>query len=103
MILSIDRTLIEDLNAAKKEGYSSEFIFRDEKLHCRTNKKSYTKEECILMEYCRHEGMNDPSDSSILFLIKCNDGTKGCLTSAYGIDADTDLIEFVMSLPKDKT
>ena len=100
MILSIDRTLLEDLAAAKEAGYTSEFIYRDEMLLCRTNNKSYSKEECSLVEYCRHEGMSDPSDSSILFLIECNDGTKGCLTSAYGIDADTDLIEFVIALPK---
>ena len=44
--------------------------------------------------------MNDPGDSSILFLIECKDGIKGCLTSAYGKDADTDLMDFVLSLPK---
>jgi hypothetical protein len=44
--------------------------------------------------------MNDPSDSSILFLIECNDNTKGCLSSAYGKDADPNLIDFVKKLYK---
>jgi hypothetical protein len=46
--------------------------------------------------------MNDPGDSSILFLIACTDGIKGCLSSAYGVDADTDLIEFVRALKKEQ-
>ncbi len=100
MILSQKNTLTEDITAARKEGFTSDFMFRNGRLTCRTNNKDYTAEDCTLIEYCRHEGMNDPSDSSILFLIACNDGIKGCLTSAYGVDADTELIEFVMSLPK---
>lgn len=63
------------------------------------NAKPWNKE---YVESCRHEGLSDPSDASILFLIECKDGTKGCLSSAYGISADTDLIEFVLSLEKRK-
>ncbi|MGK0386777.1 MAG: hypothetical protein ACI849_001396 [Patiriisocius sp.] len=100
MILSQSNTLLEDIEAARKEGYTSDFMYRLGKFSCRTNTKEYVAADCTLIEYCRHEGMNDPGDSSILFLIACNDGVKGCLSSAYGVDADTDLIEFVMSLSK---
>lgn len=102
MILSQSNTLLEDIAAAKKEGYTSDFMYREHRLLCRTNNKWYEKEECTLVEYCRHEGMNDPGDSSILFLIVCTDGTKGCLSSAYGMDADPELIEFVLALKKEE-
>lgn len=84
----------------KKEGFTEEFIYREGKLLGRNNNKSYNNEECILIEYCIHEGMSDPSDQSILFLIECEDETKGCLSSAYGIYAETELIDFCVSLKK---
>ncbi len=100
MILSVSNTLLEDLAAAKESGYIEDFMYLDNQLIARNSKKAYAAKDCTLMEYCRHEGMNDPSDASIVFLIKCTDGTKGCLSSAYGKDADTDLIDFVLALEK---
>ena len=100
MILSNSRTLLEDITYAKDKGYLEEFIFRDGKILGRTNQKTYLNNECKLIEYCIHEGMSDPSEQSILFLIECYDQTKGCLSSAYGIYAETELIDFCMSLNK---
>lgn len=100
MILSTHNTLLEDIQLAKKEGYTEDFMYADKKIIGRSNKKEYSASECILIEYCRHEGASDPDDASILFLIQCADGTKGCLSSAYGRFADTALIDFVMSLQK---
>jgi hypothetical protein len=100
MILSNSRTLLEDLEAAKKNGYDKEFYFRNDKITCRESKLTYTKNDCSLAESCIHEGLSDPSDQSILFLIQCKDETKGCLVSGYGTYADSELIEFCISLPK---
>ncbi|MGB5647092.1 hypothetical protein [Muriicola sp.] len=100
MILSQSNTLTQDIEAAKKEGFATAFYFRDEKIHCRNSSKKYGKDECILVEYCRHAGMNDPGDESILFLIECTDGVKGYLTSGYGIYADTDTVDFILSLKR---
>lgn len=100
MILSNSRTLLEDITEAKNSGYSEEFMFRNDNLIGRKNKKSYKKNDCSLIEYCIHEALSDPSEQSILFLIGCSDGTKGCLSSAYGIYADSKLIEFCLSIRK---
>lgn len=100
MILSQNNTLIEDIHAARKAGYTMEFLYRDEKIHCRSTSQSFGASDCFLVEYCRHEGMNDPGDGSILFLIQCRGGDKGYLSSAYGIYADTELIDFILSLKK---
>ena len=100
MILSKTNTLSQDITVARNAGFTSDFLYRENRLLCRTNNKWYDKNECYLVEYCRHEELNDPSDSSILFLIECSDGTKGCLSCAYGTYADSDLIEFVLSLNK---
>lgn len=100
MILSANNTLFEDIEHAKKKGFVEDFIYTDGTLSGRNNKKKYSGYECTLAEYLRHEGLNDPSDASILFLIACADGTKGCLSSAYGKDADPNLINFVLALKK---
>lgn len=100
MILSSANSLLEDINAARTAGFVEDFRYADQRLIARGGGKAYGAEDCILIEFCRHEGMNDPSDASILFLIECSDGTKGCLSSAYGPDADTELIGFVRSLKK---
>jgi len=101
MILSDSNTLLEDIKAARAAGYTSDFMYRDDRLLCRANNVWYSAQELVLVESCRHEGMNDPSDSSILFLITASDGIKGCLSSAYGKDAEVDLINFVLSLQKE--
>ncbi|WP_299223624.1 hypothetical protein [uncultured Aquimarina sp.] len=98
MILSSHKTLLEDICIAKENGFTTDFLFRDDIIYDRKTNKGYGKDDCILIEYCRHEGLNDPSDASILFLIECADGTKGCLSSNYGIHADLDLMQFALSL-----
>ena len=100
MILSVQNTLTEDIQLARKNGFTEDFYHRDGFLIGRNNGKSYSKTDCELIEYCRHEGLTDPSDASILFLIECRDGTKGCLSSAYGAYADTEVIEFVLAIKK---
>jgi len=100
MILSNSRTLLEDIEEAKSNGYSEEFIFINNELKGRNNNITYSKAECELIEYCIHEGMSDPSDQSILFLIQCTDGTKGCISGAYGTYADVNLIEFTKAIKK---
>tara|TARA_R110000868_G_scaffold64278_3_gene193198 strand:- start:288 stop:599 length:312 start_codon:yes stop_codon:yes gene_type:complete len=100
MILSEKNTLSEDISAAKKKGYNLEFYYRNQKLYSRNSNQVFTKDECYLVEYCRHEGMTDPGDASILFLISCNDGSKGCISTGYGIYAESEVIDFILSLKK---
>ena len=98
MILSAEKTLLEDIDFARKAGFSEDFYYSEGYLVGRNTKNKYDKSECALVEFCRHEGQSDPSDASILFLIECDDGIRGCLSSAYGHYADSEVIDFVLSL-----
>ncbi|WP_299431404.1 hypothetical protein [uncultured Aquimarina sp.] len=98
MILSPHKTFLEDIQNAKNQGFTVDFLFKDNRIYDRKTKKRYAIEECILVEYCRHKGLSDPSDTSILFLIACDDGIKGCLSSNYAAHADLDLMQFALSL-----
>ncbi len=101
MILSSENTLLQDIAEAKANGFTEDFMYSENTIIARQSKKMFRQTDCALVEYCRHEGMSDVDDASIVFLIACNDGTKGCLSSAYGKDADVALIEFVMALKRD--
>ncbi|GAA3521872.1 hypothetical protein GCM10022393_40410 [Aquimarina addita] len=98
MILSSHKTLLEDIEAAKKAGFTADFLYKDNQIYDRETNKAYSIENCTLIEYCRHEGFNDPGDASILFLISCDDGIKGCLSSNYGVHADLNLMQFALSI-----
>ncbi|AXT51129.1 hypothetical protein D1818_09935 [Aquimarina sp. BL5] len=98
MILLSHKTLLEDIQNVKKQGFTVDFLFKDDMIYDRKTNKGYGKRDCVLIEYCRHEGLSDPSDASILFLIACFDGVKGCLSSNYGVHADLDLMQFALSL-----
>ncbi|MFL1897074.1 hypothetical protein ACJRPK_15325 [Aquimarina sp. 2-A2] len=98
MKLSPYKTLLEDIQTAKNQGFTVDFLFKDDMIYNRESGKGYSKHDCLLVSYSRHEGLSDPSDASILFLIACNDGLKGCLSSNYGIHADMELMQFALSL-----
>lgn len=100
MILSNARTLNEDLEYAKLNGYNEEFIFSNDQLINRNNQKLHDKTECTLVEYCYREEGTNTSDPTILFLIQCSDNTKGSLTCSDKTYADAQLIEFAMGLDK---
>jgi hypothetical protein len=100
MILSSNVSLLEDIVRANKAGFDREFRYSEERLIDRQTEKQYLQSECNLVEYSRHEGMNDPGDSTILFLISCQDGIKGFISNAYGVYADVELMDFVMGMEK---
>lgn len=93
-------TLINGIYRAKKIGFTSEFIF--DKQHYRlidtTGEWLYAPSSCTLVKYERFEGMSDPADSSILFLIRCSDGNQGYISSPYGIYADKQLLRFMSEI-----
>ncbi len=90
MIHSQHRTLIEDSDTTRKEGFIVECYFKNEKIADRNSSQDYEQHECNLVENSSHEGMKDASDSFILFLIECAYGSKGYLNGTYRAYADTD-------------
>ena len=52
--------------------------------------KTYRPEELEILKTFRFEGASDPSDSSILYIIKANDGLTGYSLDSYGAYSDHD-------------
>ncbi|HEY4061759.1 MAG TPA: hypothetical protein VGM30_07650 [Puia sp.] len=52
--------------------------------------KTYQPEELLILKTFRFEGASDPSDSSILYIIRANDGLTGYSLDSYGAYSDHD-------------
>lgn len=52
--------------------------------------KNYQPEDLLITKTYRFEGMSDPSDNSILYIINANDGLTGYSLDAYGLYSNHD-------------
>lgn len=82
-------TLSEALNALKQQGYTRDFNLTNDSLVCRTSGESFPPQTFQVDRFFRFEGLNDPDDSSILYAITAQDGTRGVLVDAYGVYANS--------------
>lgn len=94
-------TLIERLEELKERGYTYDFnltahaleFHKDDGINLKLNPDDFT-----IVEFFRFEGMSNPSDTSILYVIESCDGLKGTLVSSYGVYADAMSNEMIQKL-----
>ena len=66
------------------------------------NGKFFQPHDLKIIKTYRFEGESDPSDSSILYLMECNDGTIGYSVDAYGAFSNHDDVDyngFIVKIP----
>ncbi|MCM5663917.1 phosphoribosylpyrophosphate synthetase [Galbibacter mesophilus] len=68
----------------KKEGYTEDFNLCDAGVENKSKKKVHKAEELEVVKHYRFEGMTNPGDNSVLYVIETSDGDKGLLVDAYG-------------------
>jgi hypothetical protein len=52
------------------------------------NRRIFKPEQVKIINFFRFEGMSDPEDNSILYVIETDNGLKGTLIDAYGAYGD---------------
>lgn len=77
-------TLSDAIADLQDKGYSEDFNLVAEGIESRSLKKKWKANELEVVKFYRFEGMTDPGDNTILFLIETTDGRKGLLVDAYG-------------------
>ncbi|PKQ45142.1 hypothetical protein [Confluentibacter flavum] len=82
------------------KGYTSNFYFKNNKLINSETKEEYFPQDILIVAEHRYEGMSDPSDMSILYIISTSKDEKGTFLMAYGPTADMDISEFFNEIPK---
>lgn len=83
------RTLSEAIKDLKQKGYEYDFNQHANHLECKELKKNFKPENFTITHVYRFEGMSNPGDNSVLYLIEADDSTKGMLVDAYGVYADS--------------
>ena len=82
-------TLTEAIQDLNKEGYTEDFNLLDHGIEDQAMKVNYNPANFNIIKTYRFEGMTNPDDSSILYVIETDNGIKGTLVDAYGAYADT--------------
>jgi hypothetical protein len=81
-------TLSQIMNKLTVKGYDNEFRWTENGFCAKDN--CYQPEDLTIVKSYRFEGVSDPSDMSILYLIKANDGFIGYSLDAYGVYSNHD-------------
>lgn len=89
--IATKETLVASINHARDSGYKLEFTYTNGKLV--SGGYMYTPSEIHIDEMQRFEGMSNPADNMILYLVSTEDGRKGYFSSAYGIKANSKAME----------
>jgi len=84
----------------KSQGYTHDFSVQEDRLTTMDNDsaRTFNPEEVTIVDYFRFEGESNPDDASILYVIETADGTKGTISSAYGVYADQDVDQFILKV-----
>ncbi len=89
-------TLSEAIKALQKEGYTEDFNLCDAGVENKSKKSIHGTTELHVLKYYRFEGMSNPDDNTILYVIETTTGEKGLLVDAcvmYAGNVSFDLIE----------
>src|SRR5690349_10657649 len=79
-----EKTLVSVLAQLKQAGVAAEFIITDEGLKDMATEKVYQPDDLVILDFYRFEGVSNPDDMAILYVLECEDGVVGTVTNAYG-------------------
>jgi hypothetical protein len=89
------KSLSTCLNKMISDGYDEDYKVTERGLESLHRGKVYTPEETQVVNFFRFEGMSDPDDNAILYVIETRDGGKGTLIDGYGIYIEPRIASFM--------
>jgi hypothetical protein len=81
-------TLLSRLDKAVFAGYTADYRIRGPHLLALNSDVHYLANQVRVVDFFRYEGMSDPEDNSILYMMETDDGGKGTLIDGYGMYSD---------------
>ena len=81
-----------------EKGFTDQFQATEEGLKSVDTGRVYAPSEIKVHDFFRFEGISDPDDMSILYVIETADGQKGTLIDAYGLYADDNIGRFMLEV-----
>ncbi|SMO31952.1 hypothetical protein [Solitalea koreensis] len=95
-------SLVSVMEKLRMKKYDNEFMMTADGFKCLANNEIYKPEDLIIIRTYRFEGDNDPSDSSILYLIKTSNELIGYTLDSYGPQSnyeDSSFDDFIKKVP----
>ena len=83
------------VDAYIEKGYTASYQLEQGKLKDLKTEKLFSPNDVTIHDRFRYEGMSNPDDQSILYILSTNDGRKGTLVMPYGVNADVELTAFL--------
>ncbi len=83
----------------QEKGYLGNFRFQNGRIIDTKTKTAYPPEEIYIVAEHRYEGISNPSDMSILYVLEAHDATKGTFLLGYGPTADLEAANFFKNIP----
>jgi hypothetical protein len=77
------------------DGYEDDYKVTERGMESLKKGKVYQPEQVQVINFFRFEGMSDPDDNAILYVIETNDGGKGTLIDGYGIYTEPRIATFM--------
>ena len=97
------KTVSEILEKLRVNGVDNEFRWTPEGFTAGKG-KSYQPENLEIIKVYRFEGMSDPSDTSVIYIIRAKDGLTGYSLDAYGVYSNHESEEgydnFIRQIPE---
>ncbi|WP_245598435.1 hypothetical protein [Sporocytophaga myxococcoides] len=87
--------MVEKLEKLSQKGYTVDFQFVDDQLVDLADNKPYDQQQVKIVDISRFEGITNPDDMAILYVIETNDGKMGTITDAFGVYGDPNLEAFL--------
>jgi hypothetical protein len=92
------KSLSACLQKMMADGYTDDFKATSKGLKSLRTDKYYGPHDVTIVNFYRFEGISDPDDMDILYVIRTNDGLKGTLVDAYGTYADPEVSRFIVDV-----
>ena len=92
------KSLSTCLNKMISDGYEDDYKVTERGLESLQKGTVYKPEQVQVVNFFRFEGMSDPDDNAILYIIKTDDGGKGTLIDGYGIYTEPKIAAFMQEV-----
>ncbi|MGO4773211.1 hypothetical protein ACEN2I_16230 [Flavobacterium sp. W22_SRS_FK3] len=96
----LSKNEVDYIEEYQKNGFCCNFLFQKGTLLETESKYSYQPDEIFIVAHHRYEGMSNPDDMSILYVIETADSKKGTYLLGYGPSADLEAAEFFKDIPE---
>jgi hypothetical protein len=85
-------------NKLREMGYTEDFQVEKKGMCTFGGATIYQPQDIKIVNFYRFEGVSDPGDNTILYVIETNDGVKGTLVDGYGAYASDDVSKFIVKV-----